>query len=153
MENGGDDLLRGPVNPRELIASLRTVTRRIKGALLDIVEYEGYGAKLKINLTTRSVLINGMPVDLTGKEMGIMLLFASTPGRVMSKEAILTQLYVGGVEDEPEMKIIDVFVCKLRKKLAEIHDGADKFIETVWGRGYRLPLQSEMNENLIHKVA
>ncbi len=144
LENGGDDLIRGPVNPRELVASLRAVTRRFKGSLLDIVEYQNGEAKLKINLTTKSVLINGFPVHLTGKELTMMLLFATSPGRVLSKEMILTQMYVGGVEDEPEMKIIDVFVCKLRRKLMDVHPDSEKFIETVWGRGYRLPEQSEM---------
>ena len=147
LENGGDDLIRGPVNPRELVASLRAVTRRFKGALLDIVEYQNGDAKLKINLTTKSVLINSFPVDLTGKELAMMLLFASTPGRVMSKEVILTQMYTDGVEDEPEMKIIDVFVCKLRRKLTDVHPDAVKFIETVWGRGYRLPEQSELSRS------
>lgn len=144
LENGGDDLIRGPVNTRELVASLQAVTRRFKGALLDIIEYQNGDAKLKINLTTKSVLINGFPVALTPKERAMMLLFASTPGRVLSKEVILTQMYTDGVDDEPKMKIIDVFVCKLRRKLIDMHPDSDGFIETVWGRGYRLPEQSEM---------
>lgn len=145
LENGGDDLLRGPVNPRELVAALRAVTRRFKGALLDIIEYQHGDAKLKVNLTTKSVVVNGMNPELTGKELSMMLLFASTPGRVLSKEMLLTQMYTGGVDDEPEMKIIDVFVCKLRKKLTEIHPDAEKFIETVLGRGYRLSEQGELS--------
>lgn len=145
LENGGDDLLRGPVNPRELVASLRAATRRFKGALLDIVECQNGEAALKVNLTTKSVLINDLPVHLTGKELAMMLLFASSPGRVLSKEAIMTQMYVDGVEDEPEMNIIYIFLCNLRRKLTEVHPDSDKFIETVWGRGYRLRLQSELS--------
>jgi len=145
LENGGDDLLRGPANPRELIASLRAVTRRFKGALLDIVEYRHGDAHLKVNLTTRSVLVNGIDAALTGKELALMLTFASPPGRVLSKEMILTQMYTEGLDEEPEMRIIDVFVCKLRRKLTDIHPDAERFIETAWGRGYRLPDQSEMS--------
>ena len=150
LENGGDDLLHGPVNPRELTASLRCVTRRFKGALLDIVECRNRDAKLKVNLTTKSVSINGREIELTSKEQSIMLLFASSPGRVLSKEMILTQMYTGGVDDEPEMKIIDVFVCRLRRKLTDAHPDAEAFIKTEWGRGYRLPEQSEMIQPVEH---
>lgn len=145
LENGGDDLLRGPVNPRELTASLRVAMRRFQGSLLDFVEYEYGGAKLKVNMTRRAVHVNGDGIHLTGKELSMMLLFASSPGRVLSKEMLMENLYVEGIDDEPEMKIIDVFVCKLRKKLTDAHPDAEKFIETVWGRGYRLPPQAELS--------
>jgi len=138
LENGGDDLLKDPANPRELVASLRAITRRFKGALLDVTDLRLGGAHLKINLTTRMVKVNDMDPALTGKELAIMLLFASSPDRVWSKEMLLTQMYTGSIDEEPEMKIIDVFVCKLRKKLSDIHPDAGKLIETVWGRGYRL---------------
>jgi two-component system, cell cycle response regulator CtrA len=144
LENGGDDLLRAPVHPRELTASLRAVTRRFKGALMDIIECRYKEASLKVNLTTRSVIVNGLSIDLTSKERSLMLLFASTPGRVLSKEMILGQLYTGGVNDEPKMKIIDVFIFKLRRKLTDVHPDAAAFIATEWGRGYRLPEQSEL---------
>ncbi len=138
LENGGDDLLRGPTNPRELAASLRAIHRRFKGSLLDIATFERPGARLKINLTTRLIEMNDLALDLTGKETALMLLLASGPERVFSKEMLLTGIYTGGVDDEPEMKIIDVFVCKTRNKLDAIHPEGGKFIETVWGRGYRL---------------
>lgn len=145
LENGGDDLLRGPPNPRELTASLRVALRRFQGALLDFVEYEHGGAKMKVNLTRRAVYINDFGIHLTGKELSMMLLFASSPGRVLSKEMIMENMYTEGVDDEPEMKIIDVFVHKLRRKLTDVHPDAEKFIETVWGRGYRLPPQAELS--------
>ena len=150
LENGGDDLLRGPVNPRELVATLRAVTRRFKGALLDIVELQYGDATLKVNLTTRSVTVNGMDPELTPKELLVMLLFASTPDRVLSKEMLMMQMYTAGVDDEPEMKIIDVYVSKLRKKLTDIHPDAEKFIETVWGRGYRLLEHSKLSRAKEH---
>lgn len=138
LENGGDDLLRGPVNPRELVASLRAMSRRFQGAMANIVEFQYGGAKLKLNLTTRSVFINGREPSVTDTEREILLHFASHPSRVLSKEALMENLYALRPDDQPEIKIIDVFVCKLRRKMSEIHPDAEKFVETIWGRGYRL---------------
>lgn len=146
LENGGDDLLRGPTNPRELMASVRVVMRRFHGALVDMVEHEQGGARLKVNLTRRTIQVNDEPVRLTGKELSMMLMFASAPGRVMSKEMILGHMYTEGLDDEPDMKIIDVFVCKLRKKLTDVHADAN-FIETVWGRGYRLGINKHDDDS------
>ena len=73
-------------------------------------------------------------VKLTGKEYAILELLMLRRGMVLTKEAFLSHLY-GGL-DEPEMKIVDVFVCKLRKKLERA--GADGVIGTVWGRGYMI---------------
>ena len=73
-------------------------------------------------------------VRLTGKEYSILELLVLRKGMVLTKEAFLNHLY-GGL-DEPEVKIIDVFVCKLRKKLALA--GADNMIGTIWGRGYMI---------------
>jgi len=143
LENGGDDLLHGPVNPRELTASLRAVTRRFSGSLLDVYELTSNGTTLKVNLTTRSISVNGESVYMPEHENRLIMLLASAPGRILSKEMLLTQMYGDrSEEDEPEMKIIDVFICKARKKLTEFDMNAGKFIETVWGRGYTLPVQS-----------
>jgi two-component system cell cycle response regulator CtrA len=79
------------------------------------------------------VEINGARVHLTGKEYQLLELLALRKGMTLTKEMFLSHLY-GGM-DEPEMKIIDVFICKLRKKLANASGGKD-YIETVWGRGY-----------------
>ena len=78
--------------------------------------------------------VAGTPIHLTGKEYAILELLMLRKGMVLTKEAFLNHLY-GGM-DEPEVKIIDVFICKLRKKLAQA--GADNLIGTVWGRGYML---------------
>ena len=143
LENGGDDLLHGPVNPRELTATLRAVTRRFNGSLLDVYELASNGTTLKINLTTRSVSVNGTNVYMPPHENRILMLLASAPGRILSKEILLTQMYGDQPDNEPEMKIIDVFICKVRRKLADVDVNAGKFIETIWGRGYMLPAQSE----------
>jgi len=91
--------------------------------------------KLAVNLDTRVVTVDGNPVHLTGKEYGILELLSLRKGTTLTKEMFLNHLY-GGMH-EPEVKIIDVFVCKLRKKLAQA-TGGSHYIETVWGRGYVL---------------
>src|ERR1019366_3538057 len=87
------------------------------------------------NLDTKMVEVGGARLHLTGKEYQILELLSLRKGTTLTKEMFLTQLY-GGM-DEPEIKIIDVFICKLRKKLASASNGKD-YIETVWGRGYVL---------------
>jgi len=91
--------------------------------------------RLMVNLNTRVVSVDDQPVHLTGKEYEILELLSLRKGTTLTKEMFLNHLY-GGM-DEPEIKIIDVFICKLRKKLAQATDG-NHYIETVWGRGYVL---------------
>ena len=91
--------------------------------------------KLTVNLDTRVVTVDGNPVHLTGKEYDILELLSLRKGATLTKEMFLNHLYGG--TGEPELKIIDVFVCKLRKKLAQA-TGGSHYIETVWGRGYVL---------------
>jgi len=91
--------------------------------------------RLVVNLNTRVVSVDDQPVHLTGKEYGILELLSLRKGTTLTKEMFLNHLY-GGM-NEPEQKIIDVFICKLRKKLA-IASGGQDYIETVWGRGYVL---------------
>src|SRR3984893_2825767 len=88
-----------------------------------------------VNLDTRVVSVDGKRVHLTGKEYGILELLSLRKGSTVTKEMFLNHLYAG--MDEPEIKIIDVFVCKLRKKLAQA-TGGKHYIETVWGRGHVL---------------
>ena len=91
--------------------------------------------RLVVKLDQRLVTVDGNPVHLTPKEYEILELLSLRKGTILTKEMILHHLY-GGI-DEPEIKIIDVFVCKLRKKLAQA-TGGKHYIETVWGRGYAL---------------
>jgi len=128
---GADDYLAKPFNKGELIARIQAVVRRSKGHSESIIRT----GKLSVNLDTRTVEVNGANVHLTSKEYGILELLSLRKGSTLTKEMFLNHLY-GGI-DEPELKIIDVFVCKLRKKLADSSDG-DNYIETVWGRGYVL---------------
>ena len=128
---GADDYLTKPFNKGELIARIQAIVRRSKGHSESVIRT----GKLVVNLDTRSVEVDGKPVHLTSKEYAILELLSLRKGSTLTKEMFLNHLY-GGI-DEPELKIIDVFVCKLRKKLSE-SSGGDNYIETVWGRGYVL---------------
>jgi len=128
---GADDYLTKPFDRRELIARIQAIVRRSKGHSDSIIET----GLLTVNLDTRTAEVGGHPLHLTGKEYAILELLSLRKGTTLTKEMFLNHLY-GGI-DEPELKIIDVFVCKLRKKLSASCNG-DNYIETVWGRGYVL---------------
>ena len=115
----------------ELVARVNASVRRSKGHSESVIRT----GKLVVNLDTRTVDVDGEAVHLTGKEYGILELLSLRKGTTLTKEMFLNHLY-GGM-DEPELKIIDVFICKLRKKLATAA-GGKHYIETVWGRGYVL---------------
>lgn len=128
---GADDYLTKPFDKRELLARIHAIVRRSKGHAQSII----HTGKLAVNLDARTVDVDGKPLHLTGKEYGILELLSLRKGTTLTKEMFLNHLY-GGM-DEPEVKIIDVFICKLRKKLAQM-TGGHNYIETVWGRGYVL---------------
>ncbi|HKX09959.1 MAG TPA: response regulator transcription factor [Stellaceae bacterium] len=128
---GADDFLTKPFDRRELIARIQAIVRRAKGHSESVIRT----GKLLVNLDSRTVEVDGAPLRLTGKEYGILELLSLRKGTTLTKEMFLNHLY-GGM-DEPELKIIDVFVCKLRKKLSQATQG-ENYIETVWGRGYVL---------------
>ncbi|HYF12923.1 MAG TPA: winged helix-turn-helix domain-containing protein [Candidatus Paceibacterota bacterium] len=144
LENGGDDLLQEPLNVRELVASLRVILRRIKSGSIDILERYCGSARLRVNVTKQIVYLNDTKMHLTRREQALLILLASNSGRVLSRANLMSQMYMGGVDDEPDLKIIDVFISHLRKKLVSIHPDAINFIETVRDRGYRLREQTEM---------
>lgn len=127
---GADDYLTKPFNKSELIARTRAIIRRAKGHPQSTIRV----GRLSINLSTQMVEVDNKAINLTGREYAILELLAMRKGATLSKEVFLNHLY-GGME-EPEFKIIDVFICKLRKKLLDALD--ENYIETVWGRGYVL---------------
>lgn len=130
LSTGADDYIAKPFDQAELLARMQAVVRRSKGYSQPTLRV----GSLHLNLDSREVRVGGQEVHLTGKEYSILELLVLRKGMVLTKEAFLNHLY-GGM-DEPEMKIIDVFICKLRKKLAQA--GASSLIGTVWGRGYMI---------------
>jgi two-component system cell cycle response regulator CtrA len=133
---GADDYMTKPFHRDELIARIHAIVRRSKGQAQSVVN----SGDLCVNLDSKTVEIEGTRVYLTGKEYQVLELLCLRKGSTLTKEMFLNNLY-GGM-DEPGIKIIDVFMCKLRKKLAKASNGKD-YIETVWGRGYVLREPSE----------
>ena len=129
--SGADDYLTKPFHREELIARIHAIIRRSKGHSQSIIKT----GDIEVNLDGKTVEVRGNTVHLTGKEYQMLELLSLRKGTTLTEEMFLNHLY-GGM-DEPELKIIDVFICKLRKKLSEA-TGRENHIETVWGRGYVL---------------
>lgn len=128
---GADDYLTKPFHREELVARIHAIIRRSKGHAQSVINT----GRIAVNLDAKTVFVDGQPVHLTGKEYQMLELLSLRKGTTLTKEMFLNHLY-GGM-DEPELKIIDVFICKLRKKLSVATEG-ENHIETVWGRGYVL---------------
>ncbi|QHI95250.1 response regulator [Aristophania vespae] len=133
---GADDYVVKPFDPEELVARCQAIMRRTRGFADSLLRV----GPLELNLESRIVSIHGKPLHLTGKEYAILELLVIRKNTVLTKDTFLNHLY-GGI-DEPEMKIIDVFICKLRRKL-QTYD-VDNLISTVWGRGY---IMRDVTEN------
>ncbi|MEB8386257.1 response regulator transcription factor [Rhodobacteraceae bacterium KMM 6894] len=136
---GADDYLTKPFHREELVARIHAIIRRSKGHSQSVIRT----GQINVNLDAKTVDVANKTVHLTGKEYQMLELLSLRKGTTLTKEMFLNHLY-GGM-DEPELKIIDVFICKLRKKLTEA-TGGSSYIETVWGRGYVLrdPEPAEM---------
>ena len=128
---GADDYMTKPFHKEELVARIHAIVRRSEGHAQSLVQ----SGDLVVNLDRKTVEVNGARVHLTGKEYQMLELLALRKGMTLTKEMFLNHLY-GGM-DEPELKIIDVFMCKLRRKLAAA-SGGKNYVETMWGRGYVL---------------
>jgi len=131
LSAGADDFITKPFHKAELAARINAVVRRSRGHSESIIRT----GNIALNLDTRTTEVCGLPVHLTPSEYKVLELLSLRKNSVLTKEMCLNHLYNG--LREPEVKIIDVFICKLRKKLAEA-SGAGNQIETVWGGGYML---------------
>jgi two-component system cell cycle response regulator CtrA len=139
---GADDYMTKPFHKTELIARVHAIVRRSRGHARSTVQTDD----LIVNVDAKTVYIKQIRVDLTDKEYRMLELLSLRRGTTITKEMFLSELY-GGM-DEPEIKIIDVFMCKIRKKLATASGGKD-YIETVWGRGYLLREPQEVKAQLV----
>jgi two-component system, cell cycle response regulator CtrA len=138
---GADDFLTKPFDGGELLARIQAIVRRCNGHSQSTIRT----GELVVNLDTRVVSVDGQPINLTNREYAILELLSLRKGTTVTRETFLNQLY-GGI-DEPEIKTMDVFVCKLRKKLGRANGGSH-YIEAVWGHGYVLrdPVQRSGND-------
>jgi len=133
---GADDYVTKPFHKDELIARIQAIVRRSQGYAQSVIQI----GDLVLSLDSKTVEVNGARVHLTVKEYQMLELLCLHKDRPVTKEMFLNHLY-GGM-DEPGAKIIDVFICKLRRKLANASMGKN-YIETIWGRGYVLSEPSE----------
>lgn len=143
LSQGADDYLTKPFDIRELAVRIEALVRRSEGHSESVVRFD----KVAINFDTREVEVDSKKIHLTPKEFKILHLLARRKGTVLTKEHFLRDMY--GHIDEPQIKIIDVFICKLRKKLADASGGIN-YIETVWGRGYMLKGYENESESAIN---
>lgn len=127
---GADDYVTKPFHRDELVARIHAVVRRTRGHAQSLIRI----GPLALDLDSKTAEVDGQPVHLTGKEYAMLEVLALRRGATITKEMFLNHMYGG--RDEPELKIIDVFICKLRKKLHQAC--GDGLIETIWGRGYTL---------------
>ncbi len=130
LEAGVDDLIVSAISHEEIFLRVQNQVRRSRGFQSSSLAV----GNVEINMNAKKIFVSQTEIGLTKKEYQIVEILALRKGCVLSKEAILDHLY-GGL-DEPNPKIIDVFICKIRKKL--LAAGADDLIQTNWGRGYMI---------------
>src|SRR3954451_23431802 len=128
--------LTKPFLREELVARIHAVVRRSAEEAEAVVRC----GDLTVRLGMKRAEIARKPVPLTGKEYAVLELMAMRPGVAITKQMFLNAIY-GGM-DEPELKIIDVFICKLRNKLADA-SGGKSYIETIRGHGYLMRSQQQ----------
>lgn len=132
LNAGADDYITKPYERIELLARIKAIIRRannISNAVICI-------GKMKIDMNTKTVSIDDKMVPLTAKEYALLELLALKRGTTVNKETCISQLY-GIMDEPPDSKIIDVFLCKMRRKIKMLTGGED-YIQNVWGRGYTL---------------
>lgn len=138
---GADDYMTKPFASEELIVRIKALARRAEGHSSAIIRV----GEIQLNLDTQHIEVAGRPLQLTGKEYQILEFLLVRKGATVTKNNFLNRLYSG--MDEPEEKIIDVFMCKIRRKLQDILGPVGReYIETIWGRGYVLREPNKQNQ-------
>ena len=137
MEKGGDHLLTKPLCKRELVAAIRSTSRRMNGGLCDVVVCSRGELELRINTSTGNAALNGLELKLTNKESKLLCLLARSLDCPLLKEDIFSSIYPSD-SDGMSPQIINVYVCKLRRLFSKDDPDGKFFIKTNWGRGYSL---------------
>jgi two-component system cell cycle response regulator CtrA len=130
LDQGADDVVMMPTHPEELLARVRAVVRRSQGHANSVLRL----GPVELSLDRHEVRVDGQKLPVSRREFGVLELLFLKQGVILNKNAFLNHLYTG--MEEPEMKTIDVIICRLRKKLATA--GVPTLIDTVWGCGYIL---------------
>jgi two-component system cell cycle response regulator CtrA len=130
LDLGADDCISGPCEVDELLARMRAIVRRALGHTKSSLCVGG----VELNMSSRDVRVNGARLSLSRREYSVLELLFLKRDVILTKGYFLNHLYTG--TEEPEMKTIDVIVCRLRKKL--VAAGVPALIDTVWGSGYIL---------------
>ena len=142
LDLGADDYITKPCNGSELLARIRSVTRRSNFKTGENITYVG---ELKLDFNKKLITLRGISLTTTDSEYKIMELMIRQKGNVVSKKNIIDYLY-GNKDKVPRQKIIDVFFCNLRKKINGIL-GPNNYINTYWGSGYQLKDLPPIYEN------
>ena len=132
LNGGADDYLTKPFETIELLARIKALIRRSHHLSESVIHI----GKMDIDMNTKTVYIDKKLVPLTSKEYALLELLALKRGITVSKENCISQLY-GVMDEPPDSKIIDVFLCKIRRKIKALTGGED-YIQNIWGRGYIL---------------
>jgi two-component system, cell cycle response regulator CtrA len=130
LDQGADDFIVAPCDLQELMARIRAIVRRSQGHTNSTLRL----GPVELSLDRRELRIHGAQLHISRREFAVLELLFLKQGVILNKTAFLNHLYCGA--DEPDMKTIDVIICRLRKKLATA--GVPTLIDTVWGCGYIL---------------